>query len=190
MVEQDAAGAKDVVALAVVHRHPVRIEFGHAIGAARVERCAFNLRNGLHLAKHLGGAGLVKADLGVDQANGFEQVEAANAGDLRGGAGLVKGHAHKALCSQVVNFAGLDLLHKGNAGAQVCQVVFDQMQIGVVLDAQFFDAPEVYGTGAAVGAVNVVALGEQQLRKICAVLACDAGDDGGFHYFFSFTVGS
>ena len=99
MIEQNAAGPKNVIALAIVDGHPMRIELGHAIGAAGVERCAFNLGNGLHLAKHLGSAGLVEADLRVDQANGFQQVEAANAGDLRGGAGLVKGHADKTLCS-------------------------------------------------------------------------------------------
>ena len=125
MIEQNAAGAKDVVTLAVVDGHPVRIQLGHAIRAAGVERRAFDLGNGLHFAKHLRSAGLVEADLGVDQANGFKQVEAANAGDLRGGAGLVKRHAHKALCCQVVNLVGLDFLHQGDAGAQVGQVVFD-----------------------------------------------------------------
>jgi len=65
------------------------------------------------------------------------------------------------LCSQIVDFAGLNLLHQGNAGAKVGQVIFDQMQIGVVLNAQLFDAPEVDGAGAAVGAVNGVTLVEQ-----------------------------
>jgi len=55
------------------------------------------------------------------------------------------------------------------------------MQIVVVLDAQLFYAPEVDGAGAAVGTVYGVALVEQQLRKVCAVLACDTGDDGSFH---------
>ena len=181
MVEQNTARAKDVVALSVVDGHPVRIELGHAVRAAGVERRAFNLGNGLHLAKHLGRTGLVEADLGVDQANGFKHVEAANAGDLRGGAGLVKRHAHKALSSQVVDFVGLHLLHQRNAGTQVGQVIFNQMQIGVLLDAQLFNAPKVDGAGAAVGAVNGVAFFEQKLRQVSAVLACDAGEDGGFH---------
>lgn len=55
------------------------------------------------LAKHLGGAGLVKADFGVVQANNFEQIECAHARDLRRGAGLVKRHVHKALRGQVIN---------------------------------------------------------------------------------------
>ncbi len=183
VVEQDAARAKDVVALSVVDGHPVRIELGHAIRAAGVERCAFDLWDRLHFAKHLRRAGLVEADLGVDQSDGFEQVKAANAGDLRSGAGLVKRHAHKALRSQVVDFARLNLLHQGNAGAQIGQIVFDQMQIGMVLDAQLFDAPEVDGAGTAVGAVDGVPFIEQQLRKVGPVLTCDSGDDCCFHRF-------
>lgn len=57
------------------------------------------------------------------------------------------------------------------------------MQIRVVLYAQLFDAPEVDGAGATVGAVDGVALVEQELRKVGAVLACDAGDYGGFCHF-------
>lgn len=72
-------------------------------------------------------------------------------------------------------------MHQCNAGAQVGQVVFNQMQVGVVLDTQLFYAPEVDGAGAAVGAVNGVALVEHELRQVGAVLAGDAGDDGGFH---------
>lgn len=55
------------------------------------------------------------------------------------------------------------------------------MQIGVVLDAQFFNPPEVDGTGAAVGAVDGVALVEQELGEVGTVLASDAGDDCSFH---------
>ncbi len=102
-------------------------------------------------------------NLELDQTNGFEQVEAANTSDLCCSAGLVKRHAHKALGSQVVDLVGLDLLHQGHAGAQVSQVVFDQVQIGMVLNAQFFYAPEFDGAGEPVDAANGVALTQNQL---------------------------
>ena len=188
MVEQDAAGAKNVVALAVVHGHPVGVELGHAVGAARVKRRGFFLRNGLHFAKHFRGAGLVEADFRVHQANGFEQVQCTQASDLCGGAGLLKAHAHKALRGQVVNLGGLHLLHQGDAGAQVGEVVFDQVQLGVLLDAQLVDAPEIHRAGATVSAIDGVALVEQQLRQVGAVLAGDAGDQGGFVHEGAFPV--
>lgn len=90
---------------------------------------------------------------------------------------LVKRHAHKALRGQVVYLVGWIFFHYGNAGAQIGQVVFDQVQIGVVLDAQLFDASEVNSAGAAVGAVDGVAFFEQPLREVGSSLACDAGND-------------
>ncbi len=74
------------------------------------------------------------------------------------------------------------------AGAQVGQVVFDQMQIWVVLNAQLLDAPKVNGAGAAVGAIDGVALVEKQLRKGSTVLAFGAGDESGFHIFTSIKI--
>ncbi len=69
-----------------------------------------------------------------------------------------------------------------HVGAQIGQIVFDQVQIGLVLDAPLVYAPKVGGAGAAVAAVDVVALGEQQLSNICTVLAIDSGNDDGCHY--------
>jgi hypothetical protein len=51
------------------------------------------------------------------------------------------------------------------------------MQIGALVYTQLFDAPEVDGAGASVGAVNLVALVEQEFSQIGAVLASNAGDD-------------
>ena len=72
--------------------------------------------------------------------------------------------------------------------ARVRQVVFNQVQIGVVLDAQLFNAPEVDGAGPPISALHGVALVEQELRQIGAVLAGDAGDYGGFHKTFLIIV--
>ena len=61
--------------------------------------------------------------------------------------------------------------------ARVRQVVFNQVQIGVVLDAQLFNGPEVDGAGPPISAVHGVALVEQELGEVGAVLTCNAGDD-------------
>src|SRR5882757_4439680 len=60
MIEQDAVGSVDTVGLAVVHRDPVAVELGDAIGRARIERRRFLLRNLLDEAIELGGGGLVE----------------------------------------------------------------------------------------------------------------------------------
>ena len=48
------------------------------------------------------------------------------------------------------------------------------MQVRILLDAEFFDPPEVDGAGAAVGAVDHIALGQQEFGQIGAILARDA----------------
>ena len=105
MVKQDAAGRKNVIAFAVIDRHPVRIQLGHAVRAAWIKGRRFNLRNRLHLAKHFRGTGLIKLDLWIDDANRFKQVHWANARDLGGGEGLFKRHPHKTLRSEVIDFS-------------------------------------------------------------------------------------
>jgi hypothetical protein len=51
------------------------------------------------------------------------------------------------------------------------------MQVRVVLDSQLVDAPEIDRTGAAISAINGVALFEQQLAEVSAILSCNAGND-------------
>ena len=48
MIEQDAVGGEHAVGLAVVHRDPVAVQLGDAIGRARIERRGFFLRHFLN----------------------------------------------------------------------------------------------------------------------------------------------
>ena len=140
----------------------------------------------MHLAEHFGGAGLVVADLGVDEAHGFEQVQRADASDVGGGGGLLEADTDKALRSQVVDFSRLDFLHQRNSGAQVSEIVFNQMQVGVVHDAQLLHAPEVDRAGTAISAMDGVAFVKQQLGQVGAVLSGHAGDQGSFLHKWTF----
>jgi hypothetical protein len=45
------------------------------------------------------------------------------------------------------------------------------------MDAEFLDPPEIYRARAAVGAVDGVTLGQEQLGKVRAVLPSDPSDD-------------
>ncbi len=63
VVEEDAVAGVHAVGLAVVHRDPVGVHLGHRVGAARVEGRGLLLRNFLHQAVKLAGAGLVEARL-------------------------------------------------------------------------------------------------------------------------------
>src|SRR5262249_15303963 len=64
-------------------------------------------------------------------------------------------------------------------------------QVGLVqLDAalQMGDALEVLGARTANDAVDLIALVEEQIGQIAAVLARDAGDDGFFHVCYRWSA--
>src|SRR5207247_3652469 len=90
VVEADPGRGVHAVALAIVDRDPVRVELGHAVGAAGMERRRLPLRDLGHLAEELARAGLVEADVGVDVPDGVEQARDADTGDLRRVDGLVE----------------------------------------------------------------------------------------------------
>lgn len=65
------------------------------------------------------------------------------AGDLGRGGGVLKRNRHKALRGEVVNLSRLGLLQQPDARPEIGQVILDQMEIGMVLDPPFIDAPEL-----------------------------------------------
>ena len=75
----------------------------------------------------------------------------------------------------------LDAVQEGDAGSEVGQVVFDQVQPRMLLDPELLDAPEVHRAGAAVRAVDLIAFCEEKFGEIRAILARDSGDERAFH---------
>ncbi len=85
------------------------------------------------------------------------------------------------LRSEVVDFVGLDLLDDADEAGAVGQitVVQDEAAAGLVrVLVEVVDAVGVEERGAALDAVDFVALAQQEFGKIGAVLAGDAGDEG------------
>ena len=56
----------------------------------------------------------------------------------------------------------------------------------MIVNPEFLDPPEIDRTGAAVGAIHGVALVEQQLRQIGAVLTGDTSNNRNTHFSFPF----
>jgi len=113
----------------------VRIELGDPIVAAGIKWRVFALRHRLHLTEHLRGAGLVETDFRVDDADGFEQIQRPQAGDLPGGMGLVETYPDEALGGQIIDFRGAAAFQQADSRTQIGQVKLYQMQVGVVLNA-------------------------------------------------------
>ena len=121
----------------------MRIQLGHTIRAARIKRCAFRLWNSLDFSKHLGRAGLIKANLGIDQSNGFQQVQSADARNLCCCVRLLKRQAHETLSFQVVDLIRLHLLNQCNFSSQISKVILDQMEMVVDLCTKSFNTLKI-----------------------------------------------
>ena len=78
---------------------------------------------------------------------------------------------------EIVDLGDAGPVDEARIGAEVGEIVFDEVEVGVFVAAQFFEAPEVHRAGAAIGTVNGVPFAEEQAGEVGAVLACDAGDE-------------
>ena len=105
VVDQDAVAGIHAVGLAVVHRDPVGIELGDAIGAAGIEGRGFFLRRFLHQAVKLTGAGLVDAGFVCEHqhAHRFQDAQGAKGVGIGGVFQSLKAHRRMALADKVVN---------------------------------------------------------------------------------------
>src|ERR1035437_1065986 len=102
VIEQDAVDGEHPVSFAIVARHPVAVDFRRAIGAPGIQWGLFVLwwRG---CAKHLRTAGLIKAAVQPDHADGLQQSGGAHARRVTRVLGLVEADAHVALSTEVVN---------------------------------------------------------------------------------------
>ncbi len=179
VVEQDPVDGEHVVRLAVVLRDPEAVELRGPVRRARVERRGLALRRGsgpVQLAR----GGLVEAGLDARQPHGLEQPDGAGARRVGGVLRLVERDPHVRLGSEVVDLVGLDLHHQRREARSVAQVAVVEEELRAVLVrvlVQVVDAGRVERRRAADEAVDLVALGEQQLRQVRAVLPGDAGDE-------------
>jgi hypothetical protein len=149
-----------------------------------VIQCAnsfFHLWHRLHLTEHLRGRCLVETNARIDHADGLEQRQCTDTGNLRGGHGLIERHTDEALGSEIVDLVGLRAFEKPDAGSRVRQVVFDQRELRMVVYPQLLDAPEIDGAGSPVGPENAITLVEQQLRQVRPILTGDSSHHRSFH---------
>ncbi len=178
VVEQDPGDREQPVGLAVVHRHPVRLQLGGAVRRARVELGVLVLR-GRRRTEHLRGRGLVEAAVELGRPDRLQQPERADRVGRGGVVGHLEGHLHVAHRAQVVDLVGLDGAHQVDQADPVGQVAVVQVQPVVVV--QVVDPGPVQHRGAADQAVHLVALAEEELGQVGTVLAGDPGDEGCLH---------
>ncbi len=186
MIEENAITGIHAVGLAVVHRDPIAIHLGHRVGAAGIEGRGFLLGDLLHQAIELAGAGLVDAGF-IGEAkhpHGFQDAQGAEGVAIGGVFRRFEAHRHMALGAQVIDLIRLHLLDDPDQVGGIGEIAVVQHQawielVGILVE--MIDAGGVEAAGPALDAMYHVALLQQQLRQIGAILAGDAGDEGAFH---------
>ena len=171
VIKQNTGAAEHVVGLTVFLHNPEAIEFGHGIGAVRMEGGVLVLGNFFYLAVELGGGGLIDTAglLQVAGTHGLEHAEHTGGIDIGRELGRVEADLHVALGRKIIYLIGLHLVHYLDYRHGVAQVGIVQVEVGLTL--QMRNAlPEVY-TGAADDAVHLVALLQKELTQIGTVLS-------------------
>ena len=171
VVEEDARAAEHIVCLAILLDNPVAIEFGHRVGTIGMEGRLLVLRHFLHLAVQLGGGSLVYLArlLQVIGAHGFEDAQHTNGIYIGRKLGRIKTHLHVALRGEVVDFRGLHLANEFDQRHRVGHVGIVKVEAGLAFEVG--NALAVVHGRTADDAVHFVALGQEKLGKITAILS-------------------
>jgi len=169
------------VGFAIVHHHPVGVELRRGVGTARAERRLFVLRR-RRIAVELRRRGLVEARLllEIEQADRLQEAERAEGVGVGGVFGRLEAHLHVALGGEIVDLVGLRLLHEADEIGGVGHVAIVQPErhaLLVRIVIEMIDTLGVERRGATLDAVDVVALADQELGEIGAVLAGHPGDE-------------
>ena len=124
MVEEDTVGGEDAVGLTVITRDPVGVDLRDTVRAARVEGCRLGLRHLDDFAVELGSGSLVDADLlfHLQDADGLEEAERANAVGVGGILRDIEGDLHMGHRAEVIDFVGLDVADDADEVGRIPEV--------------------------------------------------------------------
>ena len=161
----------------------VAVELRHRVGAVRVEGGVLVLRNLLHLPVELRGRRLVDAAAAREaaQAHRLEDAQDTRRVNVRSELGGVERYLYVALRREVVDLIRSYFAYHLQDAHRVAEVGVVEVEAGTALKVS--DALAVVHRRAPDGAVDVVALLQEELRKVRAVLAGDAGDQCCSHHY-------
>ncbi len=179
MVEQDAVGGMHVISLAVVHAHPIGVKLGRRIGAAGLKGGGFALRLLHRITIKFGSRGLIKAGgfFQTQDAHGFQQSKRPQSIRVGRVFGRLEAHLDMALGGKIIDFRGLHLLHQADQIGGIGHIAemkdeFHILFVGVLV--KVIDPARIERRGAALHAVHLIALGQQEFGQIGTVLPGDA----------------
>jgi len=108
----------------------------------------------------------------------FKNVENTQGVHVGGQLRLVPGRTNKRLCRQVIDLVGLNRFYYGDERSFIAHVARDILD--PIIDAQVFERIEPRVGISSDQSIDFVALLEQQLGQIGAILSKDSGYQGSF----------
>ena len=184
VVEENAVASEHAVSLTIVHSVPVCSHLRHSVGGARVEKCLLILRRGCS-AEHLGGASLVvlncASSIAHMVANSIEKAESSSGDNISSVFRVLERHADVGLGTKIEDLIRLDLVNPLAESRRVCKISVVELQLGgrdMGITVNVIKTLGVEVGGPSDDAVHLIPLGKKELRKVGAVLSCNAGDEG------------
>ena len=194
MIEEDAVARVQAVAAAVKRRHRVGILLRDRVGRHGLERARLRahavgqltgcLRPEREPAEQLRRGRLIEAALRPREPHDLEQPQHPHGVDARGMLRLVERDAHVAFAREVVDLVGLhpdDHRLQAERIDQVAVMQLERQPTDLRGGPQVIDPVAVQAARPPHEAVHGIALVEQQLGQIGAVLSADTGDERRFH---------
>lgn len=190
VVEENPVYREHPVRLTVVDGRPVRIHLGDAVRAPRVERRLLVLRRRCR-AEHLRRRRLIDPGVDTARADGLQQPDGSETGDVTGVQRGVERHADMRLRTQVVDLVRPDVAQQIHQSDPVGEVGVVQDERTVVLLRSLVDVVDPLGVEArraAYQSMDRVPLVEQQLGQVRTVLSGHAGDERGLRHDYPLCV--
>src|SRR6478672_10088898 len=145
VVEKNSAGGEQVVRLAIINSHPMRVYLCRPIRAARIKWRGLSLRHFLNFSKHLGATSLIKLGFDSRLTNCFQNSSSAQGRYIARIFRNIKAHAHVALRRQMVDLVGLDAIEKFNKIGRISDIAIMKKQTHAI--DMWISVEVIYSTG-------------------------------------------
>src|SRR6185369_2791240 len=178
MVVKDAGTGEHAVLAPVVLHQVITGHLGDSIDRSRIKRCLLVLLLSNNSTEHLARPGEVKTATGRKLLDGSEQIMGAVDIVVQDGNLVLERVADKAGSGQVIALVGNHVLHRLYDGEDIIEGSHMQVDPVDEMDDVLQFVGSVLNGGPPDDAVNLVPLGQEQFRKIRAVLSGKAGDEG------------
>src|SRR5437667_6925327 len=168
MIEQNTVAGKQPVTFSIDPCGPVGVEFGHSVGASRLQWRAFILDPFGRVAVEFTCGSVVEASVLRHQSYRLKHSRCAQSGHITSRQRLLKRSAYKALRCEVVTFVWGRNVQRLYDRAHIGKVHRDQLHF--VVDTEALKSPEVGCGKSPKSSEDFIPLFQEKLGEVGSVL--------------------